>query len=67
VAKWSPVSAAAEHLLQSVAPDTASLDRYGSVDVERRSLTLFPVLPKTEVVFDGQTVEDTTIYCIEVE
>jgi len=36
-------------------------------DVKRRSLTLFPVLPKPEVVFNGQTVADRSIYCIKVE
>ena len=35
--------------------------------VKRRSLTLFPVLPKPEVVFNGKTVADKTIYCIKVE
>ena len=36
-------------------------------DVKRRMLTLFPVLPKPEVVFNGQTVADRSIYCIKVE
>ena len=36
-------------------------------DVERRTLTLFPVLPKPEVVFNSQTVADRIIYCIKVE
>jgi len=36
-------------------------------DVKRRFPTLFPVLPKPEVVFNGQTVADRTIHCIKVE
>jgi len=36
-------------------------------DVKRRSLTLFPALPEPEVVFNGKTVADMTIYCIKVE
>ena len=36
-------------------------------DVKRRLPTLFPVLPKPEVVFNGQTVVDRFIYCIKVE
>jgi len=38
-----------------------------AVDVKRRLLTLFPVSPKPEVVFNSQTVADRTTYCIEVE
>jgi len=36
-------------------------------DVKRRSTTPFPVLPKPEVIFNGQTVADMTIYCMKVE
>ena len=52
----SPISATAELLLQSLAPDIASFDRTVTFDVKRRSLTLFP-----EIVFNGQTVADRTI------
>jgi len=38
-----------------------------AVDVKRRLLTLFPVLPKLEVVFNSQTVADRTTYCTKVE
>jgi len=33
-------------------------------DVKRRSLTLFPLLPKPEVVFNGQTVADIGPYIV---
>jgi len=36
-------------------------------DIKRCSLMLFPVLPKLEVVFDGQMVSRSTVYFIEVE
>jgi len=36
-------------------------------DLKRRSPTLFPVSPKLEVVFNGETVTDRTIYRIKVE
>jgi len=35
-------------------------------DVKRRSLTLFPFLPKPEVVFNGQMAAGRSIYCIQV-
>jgi len=38
-----------------------------SFDVKPRSPTLFPVLRKPEVVFNGQTVADRSIHCIKVE
>jgi len=49
--------------LQSFALDIASVTV--EFDVKRHSLTLLPVLPKSEVVFNGQTVADRTIYCIK--
>jgi len=52
---------------QSLAPDIMPLNRYVMFDVKRCSMTLFPVLPKPEVVFSGQTVAERTIYCIKVE
>jgi len=48
-----------------VAPEIASLDRYGRFDVKCRSLMLFPVLPKPEVVFNGQTVADSFIVVLK--
>jgi len=36
-------------------------------DAKRPSSILFPVLRKPEVVFNGQTVADMSIYCIKVE
>jgi len=36
-------------------------------DVKRRSTTLFPVLPKPEVIFNGLTVADRTICRTNVE
>jgi len=33
-------------------------------DVKRRSLTLFPLLPKPEVVYNGQTVADIGPYIV---
>jgi len=49
--------------LQSFAPDIASLDHFDTVafDVKRRSLMLFALLPKPEVVLNGQMVEDRSI------
>ena len=38
-----------------------------SFDVKRYSATLLLVLVKPEVVFNGQTVADRSIYCIKVE
>jgi len=38
-----------------------------AVDAKRHSLTLFPVLLKREVVFNGHMVEDRYIYCIKVK
>jgi len=38
-----------------------------SFDVKRRSVSLLPFLVKPEVVFNGQTVADRSIYCIKVE
>jgi len=54
--------------LQSLAPDhVASLDGYVVFDVKLRSLTLFPVFSKPEVVFNGQMVADNIVCCIKVE
>ena len=69
VAKRSPISATVELLLLSLA--LHQISRLSTVtvafDVEQRSLTLSPVLPKPEVVFSGQRAADKTIYGIKVE
>ena len=50
--------------LHSLAPDIASLNHYG---LKRCSATLLPVLVKPEVVSNGLTMADRSIFCIKME